>query len=203
MYFEDKSTVKVSRTDPNIRLNSSTHHLIFRHYLELVRVGSSCLTHKDPGASVELHRIRRTLKLHHLGLGVAALIESHLLLEHSQREAIPVVHHARHIEAGRLVRSLRIGLGVEELDLLTAGLHRTELDGDVHEPLGSVGDGEEDGGGRRGWLEVEDEGEVAVERVGDVGQSRLARHRRRGEDVSGLPPRPVGPGDRIWWRVSD
>lgn len=161
------------------------------------------MTHKDPRPRVELHGIRRTLKLHHLRLGVAALVEGHLLLEDGQREARPGVHQARHVKAGRLVRSLGVGLGVEELHPLAAGPHRAELDADVHEPLRPVGDGEEDGGGGGGGLDVEDEGEVAEERVGDVGQSRLARHCRRGEGVGDLPPRTIGPGDLIRWGVAD
>ncbi len=178
-------------------------YLYFKHYLELVSISSSCLTHEDSRCRVQLHGIRRTLKPHHLWLRVAALVESHLLLKDSQRETSPGVHQARHVKAGCLIRSLRVRLGVEELHPLTAGLHRTELDADVHLPLAPVGDGEEDGGSRSGWLDVEDEGEVAVERVGDVGQSRLARHSRRGEGIGGLPPRPVAPCDLIWWRVSD
>lgn len=50
---------------------------------------------------------------------------------------------------------------------------------------------------------MEEEGEVAVERVGDVGQSWLTRRRRSGEDIGSLPPRPVDPGDLTWWRLSD
>lgn len=178
-------------------------HLIFQHYLELVSVGSSCLAHKDPGPGVQLHGIRRALKLHHLRLRVTALVEGHLLLEHSQGEAAPLVHQARHVKAGRLVRSLGVRLGVEELHPLAAGLHRAQFDADVHDPLGPVGDGEEDGGGGRGGLDMEEEGEVAVERVGDVGQSQLARHRRGGENVGGPALRPVDPGDLIRGRVSD
>lgn len=181
----------------------SNHSELCDLTLEPVGVGSSRLTHEDPRPAVQLHGIRRALDLHHLRLGVAALVEGHLLLEHGQREAGPGAHRARHVEAGRLVRRLGVGLGVEELHPLTAGLHRAQLDADVHEPLGPVGDGEQDGGGGAGGLDVEDEGEVAVERVGHVGQGRLARHRRRGEDEGGLAPRPVDPGDVIRRRVSD
>lgn len=149
-------------------------HFVFKIYLELVSVGSSRLTNKDPGPSVELHGIRRTLKLHNLWLRVAALVESHLLLKDRQREATPGVNQAWYVKACRLIRCLRVRLGVEELHLLTARPHRTELDTNQHELLGPIGDGEEDGGSRSGGLDVEDEGEVAVKRVGDVGQSRLA-----------------------------
>lgn len=172
-------------------------------YLELVIVGSSCLTHEDPRPRVQLHGVRRALKLDHLRLRVAALVEGHLVLEDGQREQSPGVHHARHVKAGRLVRGLGVGLGVEELHLLTAGPLCTELHTDVHELLGRVSDGEEDGGGGTGGLDVEDEGEVAVERVGDVGQGRLACRRRSSEVVGGIPPRTVVLGDLTGWRVSD
>ena len=171
-------------------------------YLEFVGVGSSRLTHEDPRPIVELHGVRGTLKPHHHLLRVTAVVEGHLVLEDRQREAAPGVHHAGDVEGGRLVRSLRVGLGVEELHHLAAGLHGAELDANVHELLGPVDDGEEDGGGGSGWLDVEKDGEVAVEWVGDVGQSRLARHRRGGEGIGGLPSRPVDPGDLTRWRVS-
>lgn len=131
------------------------------------------------------------------------MVESHLLLGDGQREAAPGVHQTRHVEAGCLVGSLRVGFGVKELHLLAAGLHFAELDADVHELLGPIRDGEEDRGGRSVRFDVEEEGEVAVERVGDVGQSRLARHCCRGEDVHSFTTRPKNLGDLIWWRVSN
>lgn len=172
-------------------------------YLELISVSSSCLTHKDPRPFVKLHWIRRAFKLHHLRLRVAALVKSHLLLKDSQREAAPSVDQTWHVKACCLVGSLRVRFGVKELHFLTAGLHFAELDADVHELLGPICDREEDRGSRSGRLDVEEEGEVAVERVGDVGQSRLARHCSRGEDVYSLTPRPICLGDLIRRRVSD
>lgn len=177
--------------------------MLTANYPELVPVSSSCLTHKDPRPRVQLHGIRRALELHHLRLRVAALVEGHLVLEDGQREQSPGVDQARHVKAGRLVRRLGVGLRVEELHLLAAGLLRAQLDADVHELLRPVGDREEDGGGGRGGLDVKDEGEVAVERVGDVGQGRLARPRRSGEGVAGVPPRPVVLGDLLRRGVSD
>lgn len=50
---------------------------------------------------------------------------------------------------------------------------------------------------------MEEEGEMAVKRVGDEGQSGLSRHRRRREDVGGLPSGSKCPGDRIRQRVAN
>lgn len=50
---------------------------------------------------------------------------------------------------------------------------------------------------------MEEEGEMAVKRAGDEGQSRLTRHRRRGEDVGRLPSRSERSGDLIRQWVTD
>lgn len=172
-------------------------------YLELIRVSSSCLTHKDPCRRIELHWIWRSLKLHYLRLRVAAVVKHHLILRDSQREAAPGVDQTRDVEARCLIGSLSIGFCVKELHRLATRLHRAELDADVHELVGPICDREEDGGSGSGWFDVEEEGEVAVERVGDVAESRLARHCIRGEDVDSLTPRPIILGDPVRWGVSD
>lgn len=180
-----------------------SHHSQLRHLpLELVRVGSTRLAHEDPGSGVQLHGVRRALHLHHLWFRVAAVVEGHLVLEDGQREAAPLVHHAGHVEAGRLVRRLRVRLGVEEAHPLAAATHGAQLDADVHELLGAVGDGEEDRRTRRGWRHVEEQREMAIERIGDVNQGRLTRRRRRAEGVNLFPPRSQDPGDLLRRGVS-
>lgn len=116
-------------------------------YPELVSVSVSRLAHKDLCPPVQLHGVRRAFEADDLRLRLAAVVEGHLVLEDGQREAGPRVHQARHVKAGGFVRSLGVGLGVEELHLLAARLLGAQLHAHVHELLRPVGDGEEDGGG--------------------------------------------------------
>lgn len=172
-------------------------------YPEPVGVSVSRLAHKDLRPPIQIHGVRRALEADDLRLRLAAVVEGHLILKDRQGEAGPRVHQARHPEAGGLVRSLGVGLGVEELHLLAARLLAAQLHAHVHQLLRPVGDGEEHGGGGRGWSDVEDQGEVAVERVGHVGQRRLTRHGFGTEAEAELPPQPGGPVELGRRRVSD
>lgn len=162
-------------------------------YPEPVGVSFSCLAHKDLCLRVELHGVRRAFEPDHLRLRLAAVVEGDLILKDGQRKTGPGVHQARHVKAGGFVRSLGVGLGVEQLHLLATGLLTAQLHAHVHELLRPIGDGKEDGGGGGGWPDVEDQGEMAVEGVGDVGQSQLTGRRISIETEADLPPRPVGP----------
>lgn len=168
-----------------------------------MRVGFSCLAHKDPGLPVQLHGVRRALEADALWLRLAAVVEGHLVLKDRQREAGPEALHVGHLEAGGLVGPLRVRLGVEELDLLAARPLAPQLHAYVHQLLRPVGDGEEDGGVGRGRSDIEDEGEVAVEGVGHVGQRRLTRQGFAVETEADLTPQTQRPVDLGRGRVSD
>lgn len=74
------------------------------------------------------------------------MIEGDLLLVQCQSKTGPHIHHAGHREASSLIGALRVGLRVEELDLLLSSLHRAELHPDVHDVLRSIGDRQQNRG---------------------------------------------------------
>lgn len=173
------------------------------NYLKPVWVRSSCLTHEDSSSLVQFHRIWWALKLHHLRLRGTVGIKRQLFVGHWQGEGTPRVQHARHVKAGCLIRSLGTRFGVEELHLLTAGLHRAELHADEHQLLWPVCDGEEDGGSGRGGFDVENEWEVTEEVFADVSPGKLPRWSCRGQVVGRFPSRSRDFRDTIRWKVSN
>ena len=174
-----------------------------RSYPEPVGVGIPRLAHKDPGPPVQLHGVRGALEADRLRLRIAAVVEGHQVLDDGQGEAGPGVHQAGHLEAGGLVGSLGVGLGVEELHFLAARLLAAQLHAHVHQPLRPVGDGEEDGGIGRGRPDVKYQGEMAVEGVGEVGQGRLTRQGVTTETEAELAPRLLGPAELGRRRVTN
>lgn len=102
------------------------------------------------------------------------MVEGDLLLVHSQSKAGPHVHHAGHREAGGLIRALRVGLCVEELDLLLSSSHRTELHPHIHDVLRPVSERQQHRGCAGRGFDVEEQGEVSVEGVRQQSQSGLS-----------------------------
>ncbi|TNN61893.1 hypothetical protein EYF80_027909 [Liparis tanakae] len=172
-----------------------------RTHQKLVRVRSSSLPDKDPGAGLQLHLVRGPLQARHLGLRVAVEVELHHVVPHGDGETSPGVHHGGHREPGRLVRRLRAGLRVVQDDVLVAALHGRQLDGHVHDLLRGVRDGEDNAASFRGGFQVEAEGEVSVEWARQVGAGQLARVGLGAEDIARPVVGPVDPGDRTGRRI--
>lgn len=106
----------MSKKPQNRIKNLSTHQ-------ELVWIGSSGLTDKDPGTSIQLHLVGRPLDAGHLRICVTVEVEHHLVVPHSNGEPGPGVPHRVDAEAGRFVRALRAGFRVVEDDVLVVPLH--------------------------------------------------------------------------------
>jgi len=168
---------------------------------KLVRIRSSSLPDKDPGAALQLHLVRGPLEAHHLRVRVTVEVELHRVVPHSDGETSPGVHHGGHEEPGRLVRRLRVGLRVVQDDVLVAALHGGQLHGHVHDLLRGVRDGEDDAAALSGGFQVEGEGEVSVEWARQVGAGQLARVGLGAKDIAGPVVGPIDPGDRIGRRI--
>lgn len=69
--------------------------------------------------------------------------------------------------------------------------------------LRGVCDREDDAAPVGGGFQVEDEGEVSVERIRQVGASQLARVCIGAEDVAGAVVVPVDLGDLTWRGIPD
>lgn len=170
---------------------------------ELPRIGSSGLADEDPSSGLQLHLIWGSLNGHHLRVHFTVEVEHYLVVPHGDGEASPAIHRGRHGETGRLVRLLRVRFRVEEDDVLVASLHIWEFDTDVHDLLRGVCDGEDDSALIRAGLQVEDEGKVSVEGIGEVRAGQLSRVGVWTKDVSGAVFGPIDLGDLRRRRIPD
>lgn len=181
----------------------SHHPQLSHHAQELVKICPSGLSHEDPGTAFQLHVIWRPLYGRHPRVRVTVEVEHHLVVLQSDCETGPGVPHGRHLETGRFVGLLRVGLRVVQDDVLFAPPHRRQLDSHVHHLLRGVGDGENDATPVGGGFHVEDEGEVSVERIGEVGLRQLTRVGVGAKDVAGGVVRSEDSSDLIWRRISN
>lgn len=171
-------------------------------YLVLIRVSPSGLSHKEPGAFFQLHLIWRALKADPLVL-LTVQVEDNFILLHADGKACPLVEQGGHGEVGRCIRTWGAWLRVVEDDVLLARPQLRQLDTHIDDALRRVRDSKEHSSPRGGGLDVEQEGEVPVERARKVVPRHLARVGIGAEYVARVVVRAIDLEDLIWGGVSD
>lgn len=176
------------------------HPQLRDHALELVGIGCSCLAYEEARATLQLQAPWGPSKRHPLEL-LTVHIESHGAAVHAERQVCPLADKPRQAEAGRRVRLMGARLRVEQGDVLVPVLHPRELHAQGDHRLSRVRDGEQHPGALRGWLDVEQQGEVAEGESGEVVLGRLATAGVQAEDIGRPHVRVVGlrdlPGQRV------
>lgn len=187
----------------DMSLEQNVKHRTCFTNLKFFRMLPSSLAHEHPRPRLQLQLLRRSLHPYHLGLHVTVQVQHGLVVLHSHSEAVPGVRHGRHAEPGCLFGLPGADLAVEQNDVLLRSLNGRQLDAQVHDLLRRVGDGEDDAAVIGGGLQAEDEGEVPVEGVGEVGTCQLARGGLWPEQVGGAVVRAIHLQDLLWRRIAD
>lgn len=152
---------------------------------------------------IQVHIIWGPLKIDDLRIWVTVEVEGNLLIQNTDGKPGPGHGHRGHDESGRLIWTLRVRLGVVEDNMLLAVFHCRQLHTNIHDVMGWVSDGEYDARlGGRGFY-VENEGEITVERAGQVGRSWLSNIGFWAKHIARAVVMFKDFGDAIRWRIAN